>query len=195
MTLVQKPAPHFSTMAVVNGSFDTVSLDQFKGRWLVLAFYPLDFTFACPSELVAFSDRAAEFKALNADVCVCSVDSEYTHLAWTSTPRAKGGVGEMQIPMLADVTKKIARDYGVLIESEGVALRGLFIIDPQGIVRIEVVHDLPIGRSVDETLRVVQALQFHEKYGDVCPANWQPGDEGLKTTLESVGDYMQKKGH
>ena len=171
---VQKPAPEFRCQAMVRGQFKDLSLSEFRGRWLVLFFYPLDFTFVCPTELNAFSDRRREFEALGAELVAASVDSVYTHLAWWNTPRAQGGIGGLEIPILADLTKQVARDYGVLLD-DGVALRGLFVIDPEGIVRHLTVNDLPIGRSVDETLRVVQAAQFAATHGEVCPADWQPG--------------------
>ena len=167
---VQQPAPAFSTDALLpNGTFGTVSLDQFKGKYLVLFFYPLDFTFVCPTEIIAFSDRFAEFEKLNTAVVACSVDSKHSHLAWTNTPRNNGGLGSMSIPILSDLTKSIAKDYGVLLESgpdSGIALRGTFVIDPKGILRIAHVNDLPIGRSVDEFLRLFEALQFNEAHGE-----------------------------
>jgi len=174
-TLVQRPAPGFSCQAMSNGELLELSLADFRGRWLVLFFYPLDFTFVCPTELIAFGDRAAEFRALGAEVIAASVDSAYAHLAWWQLPRDKGGIEGIEIPIIADLTKQVARDYGVLLEGEGVALRGLFVIDPEGIVRHVTINDLPIGRSVDETLRVLQAAQFAAEHGEVCPADWQPG--------------------
>lgn len=171
---VTQQAPHFKGTAVVNGEFKELSLDNFKGKYLVLFFYPLDFTFVCPTEIVAFSDKANEFHDVNTEVVAVSVDSHFSHLAWTNTPRKNGGLGNMNIPLLSDLTKQISRDYGVLLETPGIALRGLFIIDPNGIVRHMSVNDLPVGRSVEETLRLVKAFQYVETHGEVCPANWTP---------------------
>ena len=167
---VQQPAPNFSTQALLpNGSFGNVSLNQFKGKYAVLFFYPLDFTFVCPTEIIAFSDRIADFEKLNTAVMACSVDSLHSHLAWTNVARNQGGLGKMNIPILSDITKTISKDYGVLIESgadAGIALRGTFVIDPKGYLRIAHVNDLPVGRSVDEVLRVIEALQFNAEHGD-----------------------------
>lgn len=152
-----------------------VSLSDYKGKWLVFFFYPLDFTFVCPTEITALSDRWSEFDALGADILGCSTDSVHSHKAWIHTPRNQNGLGDLAFPLASDITKQVAREYGVLIEEEGIALRGLFIIDPDGILRYAVVHDLNIGRSVDETLRVLEALQT----GGLCPANWKPGQKTL----------------
>lgn len=162
---VQKPAPAFKGTAVVDGKFKEISSADYKGKWLVLFFYPLDFTFVCPTEIVAFSDRAHEFKKLGAHVVAASVDSEFSHLAWINTPRKAGGLGEMKIPLLADITKQVSSDYGVLLDN-GIAARGLFIIDPKGIVRQITINDLPVGRNVSEVLRLIQAFQFVEKHGE-----------------------------
>ena len=156
LSLVQRPAPDFSATAVINREFKPVSLSQYRGRWVVLFFYPLDFTFVCPTEIIAFSERHAEFEALNAQLLTASVDSEYSHLAWVNTARENGGLGDIHIPMIADVTKSISAAYGVLLPEAGVALRGLFVIDPEGKVRQVTVNDLPIGRSVDETIRLLK---------------------------------------
>ncbi|CAD7686542.1 unnamed protein product [Nyctereutes procyonoides] len=171
---VTQHAPYFKGTAVVNGEFKDLTLDDFKGRYLVLFFYPLDFTFVCPTEIVAFSDKAKEFHDVNCDVVAVSVDSHFTHLAWINTPRKNGGLGHMNIALLSDLTKQISRDYGVLLEGPGIALRGLFIIDPNGVIKHLSVNDLPVGRSVEETLRLVKAFQFVETHGEVCPANWTP---------------------
>ena len=170
MSLVGKPAPIFELEGVDNGEFSTANLEDLKGKWVVLLFYPLDFTFVCPTEIRGFSERHAEFERLDAQVLAISVDSKYAHLAWQ-----KGELGEIAYPMLSDLTKQVSRRYRVLLEDEGVSLRGLFIIDPEGTVRNEVVHDQDIGRSVEETLRVLSALQT----GHLCPVDWQPGDEDL----------------
>jgi len=188
---VQKPAPNFEAQAVVDGEFKNVKLSDYKGKYLVFFFYPLDFTFVCPTEIIAFSDRADEFKAMGCEVLACSVDSHFSHLAWTETPRNKGGLGTMKIPILSDLTKQVSRDYGVLLEDAGISLRGLFIIDDKGILRQITVNDLPVGRSVDETLRLVQAFQFTDKHGEVCPAGWTPGADTIKPS--DAQEYFSKQ--
>jgi alkyl hydroperoxide reductase subunit AhpC len=188
---VQKPAPPFTATAVVNEEFKSISLADYQGKYVVLFFYPLDFTFVCPTEIIAFSDRIKDFHDRNAEVIGVSVDSQYSHLAWIKTPRSEGGLGGLQYPLVADLTKKISSDYGVLLES-GVALRGLFLIDKGGIIRHITINDLPIGRSVDETIRVLDALQFFEKHGEVCPANWKPGAATLKPDPKGSKEYFQK---
>lgn len=170
MSLVTKQAPWFSLAGVSEGQFITWDLAQMKGTWTVLFFYPLDFTFVCPTEIKEFSKRVAEFKQLGADVVSVSVDSKFSHLAWQEQ-----ALGKIAYPMLSDITKRVSRQYGVLIKSEGVALRGLFIIDPEGMVRYELIHELNVGRSVDETLRVLAALQT----GELCPIDWEPGQATL----------------
>ena len=193
-TLVTREAPDFTADAVMpDNGFGTIKLSSFRGKNVVLFFYPLDFTFVCPSEILAFNKRLAEFKARNCEVIGVSVDSKFTHLAWKNTPVDQGGIGNIQYPLVADLKKEIARDYGVLFESAGVALRGLFLIDTKGIVRHALINDLPLGRSVAEALRMVDALQFVETHGDqVCPANWQEGAEAMKPTAEGVADYLAK---
>jgi peroxiredoxin (alkyl hydroperoxide reductase subunit C) len=188
-TLVQKAAPDFKADALVGKAFKTVSLADYKGKWLVLFFYPLDFTFVCPTEITAFSDRVDEFKKLGAEIVGCSVDSKFSHLAWANTPRKEGGLGEIKYPILADITKKIARDYGVLVD-DAIALRGLFLINPKGAVAYSVVHDLGVGRSVDETLRVIAAFQQVEKTGEVCPANWSAGKKTMKPDSVKSKEYF-----
>ncbi|KAK5666567.1 cTPxI [Batrachochytrium dendrobatidis] len=193
---VQQKAPFFTAQAVVNGAFKEVTLDQYKGKYLVLFFYPLDFTFVCPTEIIAFSDRIEEFKKIGVEVVAASVDSQFSHLAWTKQPRSEGGLGDMKIPIIADITKTISRDYGVLVESgsdAGVALRGTFIIDPHQIVRVVQINDLPIGRSVDEVLRLIDALQFHEKHGDVCPVGWKKGSHSMKADPIGSKAYFEKE--
>ncbi|XP_073451883.1 thioredoxin-dependent peroxide reductase, mitochondrial [Aquarana catesbeiana] len=189
---VTQLAPQFKGTAVVNGEFKDLSLDDFKGKYLVLFFYPLDFTFVCPTEIVAFSDKANEFHDVNCEVVAVSVDSHFCHLAWTNTPRKSGGLGHMNIPLLSDLTKQISRDYGVLLENPGIALRGLFLIDPNGIVRHMSVNDLPVGRSVEETLRLVKAFQYVETHGEVCPANWTPHAPTIKPSPEGSKEYFNK---
>lgn len=190
-TLVQKPAPHFKGQAVIGKEFKELKFSDYQGKWLVLFFYPLDFTFVCPTEITSFSDSFDKFKELNAEVVGVSVDSHFTHLAWVNTPRKLGGVGELRYPLLSDLSKNIARDYGVLLDS-GIALRGLFIINPKGIIQYSVVHDLGIGRNVSEALRVLTALQQNGKTGEVCPANWTPGAETMKPHPEGSKAYFNK---
>lgn len=190
---VTQSAPAWRATALVNGEFKTLSNQDFLGKWLVLFFYPLDFTFVCPTEIRAFSDRISEFEKLGVNVVAASVDSEFSHLAWTKQPKTEGGLGPMAIPILADITKNISRSYGVLIEAQGVALRGLFIVDPKGILRQSTINDLPVGRSVDETLRLIQAFQFNAKHGEVCPAGWTPGSASMKTTEAGLKSYFSKK--
>ncbi len=187
---VQKEAPAFTAQAVVEGEFKTISLSDYSGKYVVLFFYPLDFTFVCPTEIIAFSDRVDEFQKRGVQVIGVSTDSRFSHKAWIETPRSKGGLGELKYPLMEDLTKKIATDYGVLIESVGVALRGLFVIDKTGIVRHITINDLPLGRSVDEVLRLVDALQHFEKHGEVCPADWKPGSLALNP--KKAGEYFEK---
>jgi len=188
---VTKPAPDFKGTAVVNGSFKEIKLSDYKGKYLVLFFYPLDFTFVCPTEIVAFSDAYNEFKALRTEVIAASTDSHFSHLAWINTPRKKGGLGSLNIPLLSDFSKNIAKDYGVLLDS-GIALRGLFLIDPHGIIRQITINDLPVGRSVDEVLRLIKAFQFVETHGEVCPANWKPDSPTIKPDPVKSLDYFEK---
>ena len=192
---VTKPAPDFTATAVMpDNSFNTsLQLSSYRGKNVVLFFYPLDFTFVCPSEIIAFDKKLEEFRSRNCEVIGASVDSHFTHWAWKNTPVEKGGIGNVQFPLIADLTKNIARSYGVLID-ESIALRGLFLIDKEGVVRHALVNDLPLGRNVDEALRVLDALQFTEKHGEVCPANWRKGEEGMKPSAEGVASYLSKYG-
>ncbi|TDG41105.1 hypothetical protein AWZ03_012471 [Drosophila navojoa] len=190
MPQLQKPAPEFSGTAVVNGAFKDIKLSDYKGKYLVLFFYPLDFTFVCPTEIIAFSDHAAEFRKINCELIGCSTDSQFTHLAWINTPRKQGGLGNMDIPLLADKSMKISRDYGVLDEATGIPFRGLFIIDDQQNLRQITINDLPVGRSVEETLRLVQAFQYTDKYGEVCPANWKPGQKTMVADPAKSKEYF-----
>ena len=194
-TLVTREAPDFTADAVMpDNTFGTIKLSGFRGKHVVLFFYPLDFTFVCPSEILAFDRRLNDFKSRNCEVIGVSVDSKFTHLAWKNTPRDQGGVGLLRYPMVADITKNISRAYGVLL-GDAVALRGLFLIDTKGTIRHAVINDLPLGRSVNEALRMVDALQFVETHGDqVCPANWQEGEEAMKPTAEGVASYLAKHG-
>ena len=175
---VGQPAPTFDMPSTKNIEKlnENVELNDYKGRWVVLLFYPLDFTFVCPTELTSFSDRYDDFEGIGAAVIGVSTDSVHSHRAWLKTPRDKGGVEGLRYPLASDITKSVARDYDVLIEEKGVALRGLFVIDPEGTLRYAVIHDLNVGRSADETLRVIQALQT----GGLCQADWRPGQETLK---------------
>ncbi|HEX3558185.1 MAG TPA: peroxiredoxin [Pyrinomonadaceae bacterium] len=175
---VGQPAPSFDMPSTKNVEKlnENVKLSDYKGQWVVLLFYPLDFTFVCPTELTTFSDRYEDFLGIGADVIGVSTDSVHSHRAWLKTPRDKGGVEGLKYPLASDITKQVARDYGVLIEDKGIALRGLFVIDPEGALRYAVVHDLNVGRSAEETLRVIQALQT----GGLCQAEWHPGQETLK---------------
>ncbi len=188
--IVQQQAPEFRSQSVMpDGSFKEISLSDFKGKYVVLFFYPLDFTFVCPTEIIALSDRLKEFEARNTQVIGVSVDSHFSHLAWRNTPRRDGGIGEVAYPLVSDLDKSISRRYGVLVEKPGIALRGLFIIDASGKLRHITVNDLPLGRNVDEVLRVVDAIQFNEKHGEVCPANWKKGDDGMKPDQGGLKSY------
>ncbi|CBY14087.1 unnamed protein product [Oikopleura dioica] len=190
---IGKPAPAFTAEAVVDSDFQQVSLSDYKGKYLVFFFYPLDFTFVCPTEIIAFSDRVEEFRKIGAEVVAASVDSHFTHLAWTKTPRKEGGLGKMNIPLVSDLTKSISRDYGVLLEDQGITLRGLFIIDPNQVIRQITINDLPVGRDVDETLRLVQAFQYVDKHGEVCPAGWKPGKATIIPDVNDKIKYFSKQ--
>jgi peroxiredoxin (alkyl hydroperoxide reductase subunit C) len=193
-TLVTKPAPQFEAEAVMpDGSFANIKLSDYKGKYVVLYFYPLDFTFVCPSEIIAFNKKVEEFKERNVELLGVSIDSKFSHFAWRETAVDKGGIGKIDYPLVADITKNVARDYGVLFD-DAVALRGLFLIDKDGVVRHSTINDLPLGRNVDEVLRVVDALQYTEQHGEVCPANWKKGDEAMKPTADGVADYLSKHG-
>ena len=191
-SLVTRPAPQFEATAVMeDGSFKNVKLSDYKGQYVCLYFYPLDFTFVCPSEIIAFHKKANDFKERNVQLLGVSVDSEFSHYAWRNTPVDKGGIGQIDYPLIADKSKNIARDYGVLFNEE-VALRGLFLIDKDGVVRHSTINDLPLGRNVDEALRVIDALQYTEQHGEVCPANWKKGEDAMKPTADGVADYLSK---
>jgi peroxiredoxin (alkyl hydroperoxide reductase subunit C) len=192
--LVGKKAPDFTAAAVMpnNEINDNFNLHTFlKGKIGVLFFYPLDFTFVCPSEIIAFNNHLKAFKDLGAEVIGVSVDSKYSHLAWKNTEINKGGIGQVQYPLVADLTKQIARDYDVLT-GEAVALRGTFLIDQEGVVRHQVVNDLPLGRNIEEAIRMVDALKFFQANGEVCPANWNKGKDGMKANAEGVAKYLEK---
>lgn len=191
--LVQQPAPDFEAQAVMeDGSFKKVKLSDFRGKYVILFFYPLDFTFVCPTEIIAFSDRIAEFQKLGVQVLGVSIDSHFSHLAWRNTPRQEGGIGAISYPLVADLDKKIAQAYGVLLPA-GIALRGLFLVDKDGIVRHQVVNDLPLGRNIDEAVRIVEALQYFEKNGEVCPANWKEGSRTIKPTPNDSKTFFKQE--
>lgn len=191
--LVGREAPDFSAAAVLG---DGTIVDEFKfnqqikGKYAVLFFYPLDFTFVCPSELIAFDHRLDDFKKRNVEVVGCSIDSHYTHNAWRNTPVNEGGIGPVGYPLVADLNHAICKAYDVETPDGNVAYRGSFLIDKEGIVRHQVINDLPLGRNIDEMLRMIDALQFNETHGEVCPAGWKEGDDGMKGTPEGVADYL-----
>lgn len=190
--LVGKPAPNFAAPAVLASGAIVEDFElkrHLEDRYGLVFFYPLDFTFVCPSEILAFHNRVPAFKDRNTEIVGVSVDSHYTHNAWRNTPVEKGGLGPIAFPLVADLTKQIARDYGVLI-NEQVALRASFLIDREGVVRHQLVNDLPLGRNVDEAIRMVDALQFNEAHGEVCPAGWKKGDEGMNASAEGVARYL-----
>lgn len=191
-SLICQDAPDFTASAVLaDGKIESSYRlrDAIKGRYALIFFYPLDFTFVCPTELVALDNRSEEFKKRNVEVITVSIDSAYTHLAWRNTPLEKGGIGPVKYTMVADIKHEIARAYGVENEG-GVALRGAFVIDRQGKIRSQTVNDLPIGRNVDELIRIVDALQFNEAHGEVCPANWEKGSKGMRASQEGVSSYL-----
>ena len=189
---IQKEAPGFTATAVIAEEFKPVTLSQYRGKYVVLFFYPLDFTFVCPTEIIAFSDRTGDFESRNCQLLGVSVDSHFSHLAWIKSARNLGGLGGLNYPLVADLTKSISKDYGVLLEDNSVSLRGLFLIDKEGVLRHITINDLPIGRNVEEVLRVLDALQFFEKHGEVCPANWKPGALTIKPTVDGSKDYFSK---
>lgn len=195
--LPRQKAPYWSATAVINEKFKKINSEEYKGKYTILLFYPFDFTYVCPTELIAFSEAINEFKSLNAEVIGVSTDSHFTHLAWVRTPRSQGGVGKLQFPLVADISKKISKSFGVLVEDEtdelfGAALRGLYIIDDKGVIRSYTVNDAPVGRSVDETLRLVKAFQYADQHGEVCPANWKPGQETIKPDQDKKQEYFQQ---
>ncbi len=189
--LVQQKAPSFTAEAVMeDGSFKHLKLEDYRGKYVILFFYPLDFTFVCPSEIIAFHNKVNEFKERNCEVIGVSVDSHFTHAAWRNTPVDKGGIGAIAYPLVADLTKTISANYDVLTGNGAVAYRGLFLIDTKGVVRHQIVNDLPLGRNVDEAIRMVDALQFNEKNGEVCPADWKPGTKSMKADWEKSKEYF-----
>lgn len=194
--LPRQKAPFWAATAVENEKFVKKTSEDYKGKYLVLLFYPFDFTYVCPTELIAFSDAVAQFKEIQTEVVGVSTDSHFTHLAWIRTPRSQGGVGKLNIPLLADISKKISRSYGVLVEDEtdelfGAALRGLFVIDDKGVIRSYTINDAPVGRSVDETIRLIKAFQYADQHGEVCPANWKPGKDTIKPDQDKKREYFE----
>lgn len=191
--LVTNEAPDFTATAVMpdNTFNEEFKLSDMRGKYVLLFFYPLDFTFVCPSEILAFNKAVGAFREKNCEVVGISIDSHFSHLAWKKTPVADGGIGNIQFPLVADLDKTISREYGVLLDM-GIALRGLFLIDKEGVIRHQVVNDLPLGRNVDEALRMLDALQFTEEHGDVCPANWNKGDDAMEPSAEGVAKYLSK---
>ncbi len=192
--LVTKKAPDFTANAVLgnNEIVDNFNLyENFGEKGTVLFFYPLDFTFVCPSEIIAFDHRLDEFTSRGVNVIGCSIDSHFTHLAWKNTPVEKGGIGQVRYPLVADLTKQIASDYDVLLDG-GVALRGSFLIDTDGTIRHAVINDLPLGRNIDEMLRMIDAMHFTNEHGEVCPAGWHKGEEGMKADPNGVAEYLAK---
>ena len=189
--LVGKPAPDFKVQAVKEGEIlENFTLSQFKGKkYVVLFFYPMDFTFVCPTELHEFQSKLQAFKKADAEVIGASVDSPHAHAAWLSTPKAKGGIEGVTYPIISDLNKTVSAAYDVLLP-EGIALRGTFIIDKQGVVQSQLVNNLPLGRNIEEALRLLKALQFTEKHGEVCPANWNEGNKGMKASREGVSKYF-----
>jgi len=195
--LPRQRAPYWSAIGVQNEKFFKTNSEEYKGKYLVMLFYPFDFTYVCPTELIAFSESMEKFKEINAEVLGISTDSHFTHLAWMKTPRSHGGVGKLNFPLLADISKTISRNFQVLVEDEnddlfGASLRGLFIIDDKGIIRSITVNDAPVGRNVEETLRLVHAFQHADKYGDVCPANWKPGSDTIIPDQDKKKEYFEK---
>ena len=192
--IVTNKAPDFTATAVLGNNQIVEDFNLYENlgeKGAVLFFYPLDFTFVCPSELIAFDHRLQEFQDRGINVIGCSIDSQFSHFAWKETPVNKGGIGQVKYPLVADLTKQIARDYDVLLD-DSVALRGSFLIDADGTVRHAVVNDLPLGRNIDEMLRMIDAMLFTNEHGEVCPAGWQKGDEGMKADTEGVADYLEK---
>lgn len=193
MLQVGQKAPEFSAEAVVGKEFKKISLSDYAGKYVVLFFYPLDFTFVCPTEITAFSDMADEFAKANTQIIGASVDSKFSHLAWVNLPRNEGGLGDIKFPLMEDLTKEIARSYNVLIEEEGVALRGVFIIDDKGNLKVSMINNNNIGRNVQEVLRLVQADQFVSSHdGEVCPANWTPGADTMKADVKGSKEFFKK---
>ena len=193
--LVGNKAPNFKAQAVINGEIKEIGLEDFKDKWKVLLFYPLDFTFVCPTEITSYNDAASRFREMGCEVMAISTDSHFSHLAWVQQSRGEGGLGkETTIPLIADFNKTISRDYEVLIEEEGVALRGLFLVDTNNNIQHSTINNLPVGRNVEETLRLLEAYQYTEKHGEVCPANWSKGGDTMKPDPVGSKEYFKKNG-
>jgi len=191
---VGQPAPDFTADAYLsNGEFGSVTLSKYRGKKVVLFFYPLDFTFVCPTEILAFADSIDEFKKRNTEVIGVSVDSKFTHHAWASTPREDGGIKGVNFPLASDLNKKICADYGVLVDGAGIALRGLFIINKDGVLKHSTINHLDLGRNIDEVLRLLDAVDYTEQHGEVCPANWKKGERAMKPTAASLREYVRGK--
>lgn len=190
--LVGNKAPEWKTDGVYKGEFKEISLADYKGKWKVLLFYPLDFTFVCPTEITAYSDNYSKFQELNCEIIGISTDSKFSHLAWTQQDRKEGGLGSIEYPLLADFTKRISRDYEVLIEDGGVALRGLFLIDDNDVIQHSTINNLSVGRNVEETLRIIEGYQYTQKHGEVCPANWKRGSDTMKPNPTGSKEYFRK---
>lgn len=190
--LVGKKAPDFTATAVVDGEFKELSLSDYRGKNVLLFFYPLDFTFVCPTELHTFQDKLEDFSERNTAVIGVSVDSQFSHLAWLNTDREDGGIMGVKYPLVSDIQKTITRDYDVMVDGEGVAYRGAFLIDKAGMVRHQTVNDLPLGRNIDEFIRLIDALEFVEEHGEVCPANWQKGDRGMTPSAAGLKSYFSE---
>jgi alkyl hydroperoxide reductase subunit AhpC len=188
---VSQKAPDFTADAYVNGEFQKVSLSDYRGKKVVLFFYPLDFTFVCPTEILAFTDRLDEFKKRNTEVIAVSVDSHFTHHAWAQVDRKDGGIKGVNYPLVADLSKNISRSYAVLLEDAGIALRGLFIINKEGILKHATINHLDLGRNIDEVLRLLDAVDYTEQYGEVCPVNWKKGEKAMKPTAAGLREYMR----
>jgi peroxiredoxin (alkyl hydroperoxide reductase subunit C) len=193
--LIGKSAPNFKAKAVVGDKIIELSMSDMRGKYVILFFYPLDFTFVCPTELHAFQEKLHEFESRQTQIMACSVDSCYSHYAWLQMPKERGGIMGVTYPILSDLNKNIARDYDVLNHQEGIAYRGLFLMNKEGIVHHQIVNDLPLGRSVEEALRMLDALIFFEKNGEVCPANWQEGKKSMKPTREGLKQYFSNQAH
>lgn len=188
--LVGKKAPGFTADAVIKSQFKKISLEDYRDRYILLFFYPLDFTFVCPTEILAFNEKLPDFEARDTQLLAISTDSHFSHLAWLNTPKKQGGIQGVAYPLISDFNKEISRSYGILLEEQGVALRGLFLIDKSGIVQHQLVNNLDLGRSVEESLRMVDALQYTEKYGEVCPANWSEGKKAMKADQKGLEEYF-----
>ena len=196
--LPRQKAPYWSGIAVENEKFVRKNSEEYKGKYLVIIFYPYDFAYVCPTELISFSENLPQFREAGAEVVGISTDSHYTHLAWIKTPRSQGGVGRLAFPLVADISKRISKAFNILVEDEtddlyGASLRGLFIIDDRGIIRSFTVNDSNVGRNVDETLRLIQAFRHSDQYGDVCPANWKPGTATIIPDQEKKGEYFKQQ--